>query len=106
MIDLCLSVAISSGGRHVGAGRAPSAGETSAVQTAAQRPVLHAEAPAAEETREGTLIPACGGFFFSYRSSSNPVVLHWWSVGTHIFVLNNKVMNKVIPQHLKFIPQE
>lgn len=37
----------------MGAGRAPSAGETPAVQTAAQRPVLHAETPATEETREG-----------------------------------------------------
>lgn len=55
VIDLCVSVAISSGGGHVGAGGAPSAGETPAVQAAAQRPVLHAEAPAAEETREGAL---------------------------------------------------
>ena len=38
----------------MGAGRAPSAGETPAVQTAAERPVLHAETPAAQETREGT----------------------------------------------------
>lgn len=43
----------SAGGRHVGAGRAPPAGETPAFQTAAERPVLHAETPAAEETREG-----------------------------------------------------
>ena len=34
----------------MGAGRAPSAGETPVVQAAAQRPVLHAETPAAEET--------------------------------------------------------
>lgn len=50
----CSVSAYSTGGRHVGAGRAPSAGETPAAQTAAQRPVLHAEASAAEETREGT----------------------------------------------------
>ncbi|XP_034398307.1 STE20-like kinase b isoform X2 [Cyclopterus lumpus] len=46
-------LSVGTGGCHVGAGRAPSAGETPAVQTAAQRPVLHAETSAAEETREG-----------------------------------------------------
>lgn len=37
----------------MGAGRAPSAGETSAVQATAQRPVLHAKASAVKKTREG-----------------------------------------------------
>lgn len=56
LCDLCFHLlftrvfASSTGGCHVGAGRAPSAGETSTVQTAAQRPVLHAETPAVEET--------------------------------------------------------
>ena len=39
---------------HVGAGGAPPAGETSAAQAAAQRPVLPAEASAAQEAREGS----------------------------------------------------
>lgn len=46
-VPLCVP---STGGCHVGAGRAPSAGKAPAVQTAAQRPVLYAETPAAEET--------------------------------------------------------
>lgn len=37
----------------MGAGGAPPTGETPALQTAAEGPVLHAEAPAAQETREG-----------------------------------------------------
>lgn len=40
----------------MGAGRAPSAGETSAVQATAQRPILHAKAPAVKKTREGRFL--------------------------------------------------
>lgn len=66
----------------MGAGRAPSAGETSAVQTAAQRPVLHAEAPAAEETREGTLdssLKHSGGFFLVFFTEAPPTL--WFPTG-------------------------
>lgn len=62
----CVS-ACSTGGCHVGAGRAPSAGETPAVQTAAQRPVLHAETPAAQEAWKGT--GQMGDFLHMVKSS-------------------------------------
>lgn len=66
----------------MGAGRAPSAGETSAVQTAAQRPVLHAEAPAAEETREGMFDSSLkhGGGFLGFFFTEAPPTL-WLSTG-------------------------
>lgn len=51
---ICLNVSsCSSGGSHVGVGGAPPPREAPAAEATAERPVLPAEAPAAEEAREG-----------------------------------------------------
>lgn len=49
----CANVSCSSGGSHVGVGGAPPPREAPAAEATAERPVLPAEAPAAEEAREG-----------------------------------------------------